>query len=124
MSDPTPLYAIRRPVDAIPPAPKSLRTKGKSLWKSVVQDFELEPHQLTLLLEACRCLDTIELAEAAIRRDGVTIPGRYGPKSNPACQVATQNRVVCSRLLREIGLDSLVDESVRPKPLYAGRRRT
>ena len=87
------------------------------------QDFELEPYQLTTLLEACRCLDTIELAEAAIRKEGVTIPGRYGPKANPACQTATQNRIVFSRLLREIGLDALADEAVRPKPLYAGRRR-
>ena len=124
MSENRPLYALPRAADAVPKPPRTLKAKGQGLWRAVVQDFELEPYQLATLLEACRCLDTIELAEAAIRKEGVTIAGRFGPKANPACQTATQNRIVYSRLLRELGLDSILDtEASRPKPLYSGRRR-
>ena len=122
MCEAKPLYAVKRPADDVPTPPRSLRAAGKALWRVVVEDFELEPYQLKMLFEACRCLDTIEAAERAIRKYGVTVNGKFGLKSNPACQTATQNRTVYARLMRELGLDAIDVEAARPTPLYGGRR--
>ena len=124
MSDPKPLYAIRRSPEALPAAPKSLRTKGKAFWKTVVDQFQLEDYQLVTLRLAAECLDRIEDARLAIQKHGLVIEGRLGVKANPACEVEKNNKTIYARLVREIGLDAILDEAAsRPKPLYAGRRR-
>ena len=124
MSDSKPLYAVRRPADALPATPRSLRTKGKALWKSVTAQFELEGYQLESLRLACEALDRIEDARLAIQKHGLVIEGRLGVKANPACDVEKNNKTIFARLLREIGLDAILDaEATRPKPLYSGRRR-
>jgi phage terminase small subunit len=123
MSESSPLYAVAREREALPTAPRSLKATGKALWVTVVTDLELEPYQLATLRLACECLDRIDAARLAIQEHGLVIAGRFGLKSNPACDLETKNKVVYARLMREIGLDALEMDAARPKPLYSGRRR-
>jgi hypothetical protein len=58
-----------------------------------------------------------------IHREGLMVAGRFGNRAHPLTSVEKDNKTIFARLLREIGLDALADEAVRPKPLYGGRRR-
>jgi hypothetical protein len=118
------LYAAPRSPEQAPKPPRSLRARGKALWTVVTTQFELEPYQLETLRLAAEALDRIEDARAVIQQHGIVITGRFGLKGNPACEIEKNNKTLYARLMREIGLDALVDtEASRPKPLYAGRRR-
>jgi phage terminase small subunit len=124
MTDNRPLYAIPRSPEQAPKPPRTLKAKGKALWGMVVADFELEGYQLETLRLACEALDRIEQARVAIQQYGLVIEGRFGPKSNPACEIEKNNKTIYARLMRELGLDAIADsEAARPKPLYGGRRR-
>jgi P27 family predicted phage terminase small subunit len=118
------LYAIPRTAEALPSPPKSLKKEGKALWNRVVEGFELEPYQMQTLRLACECLDRIEACRQVLQREGLMLQGRFGAKAHPLTSVEKDNKTVFARLLREIGLDAMVDsEATRPKPLYGGRRR-
>lgn len=118
------LYALPRADVEVPKPPRSLKAKGKALWCVVVEAFELEPYQLETLRLACEALDRVEEARSVIAQHGLVIAGRFGLKSNPACDIEKDNKTLYARLMREIGLDAILDtEATRPKPLYAGRRR-
>jgi phage terminase small subunit len=66
-------------------------------------------------------MDTIDAAEAAIRKDGLMVNDRYGvPKSHPAIVVARDARQLLLRALREMAIDiDLPNESRVPRQ---GRR--
>ncbi len=49
-----------------PKAPNGLRAPGRRLWQSVVDDFELEEHELALLVEAVRTVDLLDLLDARV----------------------------------------------------------
>ena len=40
-----------------PPSPKHLSSEARSLWRSVLADYRLEPHHLAILQAACEALD-------------------------------------------------------------------
>jgi phage terminase small subunit len=96
----------------LPAPPRHLETAAaKKLWRDTLKEYELEPHELVLLGEACSCVDRIEAARDAIARIGnIVIPtahsvnGKPSLKVHPAVQVETQYMVALARLLRELRL--------------------
>ena len=44
-------------------APKGLGTRGKRLWRDIVEVHELDPQQRVLLEEACRTVDRLDKLE-------------------------------------------------------------
>jgi hypothetical protein len=75
-------------------APKGLQTRGQALWRSTFGEFELAEHEQTLLLEACRTVDLLDLLQAQIDEDGVVLAGVITPpwlrpgssaSSSPVC---------------------------------------
>ena len=51
-------------------APRGLGPAGRRLWRSVLDQYELEEHERVLLVEACRTADTCtRLEEAAADLD-------------------------------------------------------
>ena len=46
--------------------PRGLKAAGRRLWRSVVGDYDLDQHELALLLQACRCADRLD-AMAAVK---------------------------------------------------------
>lgn len=44
-------------------APKGLGTRGRRLWREITEAHELDPMQVVLLEEACRCADRLDKLE-------------------------------------------------------------
>jgi hypothetical protein len=98
--------------DPPPPAPEGLRTGGVELWSQVVDEYELAPHELRLLRELCRAVDTVDVLQESIDRDGVMVPtvGGDSLKVNPAAVEARQGRIVVARLAAALRLPVDDDE--------------
>jgi P27 family predicted phage terminase small subunit len=94
-------------VNTLPRPPKHLSAPARRLWRETVEGYELERHHLELLERACRALDNAIDAEEILRRDGLVVDGRYGPRAHPAVAIARDARVAFARLLREIDLEGI-----------------
>ena len=75
------------------PVPRGLKVSGRRLWKSTVDVFELEEHELGMLREACRTADAIDGLQAAVDRDGVLNVSSQGLRAHPALVELRQQRI-------------------------------
>ena len=87
-----------------PKTPQGLRAPGKRLWSSVVDEFDLDEHELAMLVESCRTVDVLDLLDAKVRDEGPTVKGPQGTKANPALVEARQERIALARLLAVLRL--------------------
>jgi hypothetical protein len=78
-----------------PPAPQGLGAAGKRLWKAVLDDFDLEEHELALLRQAVRVADLCEDLQAQVDAEGLIIGGR----THPALVELRQQRILLARLV-------------------------
>jgi len=107
-------------------APPHLRPETAGWWRSVVAEFELEPHHLRLLRLACEAWDRGQESREAIAEHGSVFVDRFGqPRARPEIAIERDSRISFARMLRELALD--VDgpaEDGRPPRLggNAGRK--
>lgn len=88
-----------------PRAPNGLKARGKRFWAEILEEFELSNAEMTILHEACRCLDRLDALTAQITADGVTTTGSMGQiVVHPAVQEARQQQLALDRLIRALGL--------------------
>jgi len=86
------------------PTPSGLRVAGKRLWRSILDDYELDEHERAMLLEACRSVDLLDQLDAAVRRDGAMVESPQGVKAHPAAVEARQQKIALARLLAALRL--------------------
>lgn len=87
-------------------APKYLSREAGAWWRSVLRDYELDPHHEMLLSEAAACWDRIGEARAILDRDGLTTIDRYQQvKAHPMLDAEHKQRIAFARLIRELALD-------------------
>jgi hypothetical protein len=57
--------------------PKGLGYQGQKLWRSVLDEFELEtePHKLRILFDACKTADLIDQLEKGMAGEPLTVLG-------------------------------------------------
>ncbi len=84
--------------------PPSTRAPGRRLWSSVLDDYELDEHELALLREAVRTVDLLDLLDAEERDDGPMVDTPHGRKPHPAAVEARQQRITLARLLAALRL--------------------
>ena len=83
----------------IPRPPAGTRAAGKRLWTSILDRYELEEHELALLVEMVRTVDVLTVLDATVREEGAVIGGgESGPKVHPAVVEARQQRQALARL--------------------------
>lgn len=84
--------------------PQGTRAAGKRLWESVVDEFELDEHELALLREAVRTVDLLAELDAAVKADGALLDSPQGLRTHPAAGEARQQRIALARLLAALRL--------------------
>lgn len=89
-----------------PVPPAYLSPEAQKWWRSVVAEYELEPHHLKVLEAAAGAWDRITEARERIAQDGAYVLDRFGVvKSHPAVIVERDAKATFARLLRELALD-------------------
>ncbi|MFI1090938.1 hypothetical protein [Streptomyces sp. NPDC020917] len=94
-----------------------LGESARGIWQRVTEDYELAPHELRLLLEVCRCADTLDALAADIEERGVMLER----KVNPAVVESRQMSIAFARLVSALALPEL-DEDAAPKYVRTGTR--
>jgi phage terminase small subunit len=98
------------------------------LWRSVLADlapaWELDARELHLLRRACSAEDHLAELEAAVKRDGATVPGSRGQTVvHPALQEARQLKIAQLRLLAALELSDPAAGARSATPRQAQARR-
>jgi hypothetical protein len=87
---------------------KVLAARGRAFWKKVNADFDFEPHEIEVLLEACRTLDLIDEMAASVQANGVMLVGSQGqPVLNSAVGELRQLQAAAARLITQLNLDDV-----------------
>jgi len=85
--------------DDTPRAPAGLTAAAKRLWAEVLDEYELEEHELGLLRELCRTQTQLDRLDRIVRRDGPLVTDRFGEaRTHPAAVEARQLRIAYARM--------------------------
>lgn len=86
--------------------PAHLSAESQALYRSTVEDYELEARHVAILTTALEAFDRMRQAQEAVNKDGAYIPDRWGGlKAHPALAVERDSRIAFLRAQRELGLD-------------------
>jgi hypothetical protein len=80
---------------SIPRAPSGAGSAGRALWRSVLEAYELEEHELLLLRQAVGVADVCELLQRVVTEQGPLKDG----KAHPAVVELRAQRIVLARLI-------------------------
>ncbi len=89
-----------------PRPPKGAQRAGVALWNAVLDEYELEEHELLLLREMVRTADVLDALEARVAADGVLLSSSQGERAHPALVEARQQRITLARLQAALRLPS------------------
>lgn len=98
-------------------APGTLGPSGARLWDAITDVQELDAHEETLLLEACRVADRLDGLHGALTDGGLLVDG----KPHPALVEARQQQVVLARLVASLRLPDDLLAGSRPQRRGAAR---
>ena len=106
-------------------SPAGLGDDGKRLWRSVVQEFELErePHKAKVLAEACRVADAMAELDEAADEAPLTVKGSMGQQViSPFIAEARAQCALLAQLLARLGLPD-TDEALAERAEKLSRTR-
>jgi len=105
----------KNPTNAVVRPPKHLQKPTQKWFKSVTDDFDLEPHHIKLLTLAAEAWDRAVSAREIIDAQGLTYLDRFNqPKARPEVGIERDSRIGFARLIRELALDG-VDSPEAPR---------
>lgn len=103
--------AERKPV-----TPRGLQSAGRRLWRSIIDDYDLEVHEESLLLQAARTADRLDRLAEEAASNGVTVINARGDQvPHPALTESRQQSLTLARLLASLRLPTGENESERPQ---------
>ena len=103
--------------------PRGLRASGRRLWRSVVDEYDLDAHEQLLLLEACRVADRLASLAVAGQSAPLTVTNRHGDQvASPFLVEARQQQLTFARLLASLRLPS--GEVITPAQALKGLERS
>lgn len=89
----------------IPEAPNGLHDSGLQLWRDVLSGYELDPHELLILKEACRTADRLDALAKEAEGGPLTTKNFKGDEvANPLLVESRQQSIVFSRLVASLRL--------------------
>lgn len=98
-----------------PQPPVETRAGGRRLWKSVVDAFDLDEHELALLREAARLVDRCDALAEVIDAEGTMVDHPQGRRTHPALTEVRQQQIALARTLAALRLPSGDEEAGRPQ---------
>lgn len=103
-------------------APSGLGKNGRRLWRSILDSYELDVHEMLMLAEACRVADRLDRLAEALDGAPLTVENFKGDEvSQPLLVEARQQSLVFARLLASLRLPSGEEEDSRPQRRGAAR---
>lgn len=85
-----------------PRKPAGLDGSGLKFWNKVIEDFDLDHHEVELLAQLCRTLNRIDELDAIADREGLIIDSPHGKKAHPATVEARQMRAVFTQMAKAL----------------------
>ena len=86
-------------------APAHLKAATRRWFDSVLEDFDLEQHDVRLLTLSAEAWDRGQQAREALAKEGLTFNDRFGqPHARPEVAIERDARIAFARLLRELAL--------------------
>jgi hypothetical protein len=102
-----------------PRAPKGLNPAGRRLWRAILSDFDLDEHELAVLVVACRAVDRLEDVAAALADAPLTTKNARGDLvAHPLLVEQRQQSITLTRLLASLRLptgETEDGELIRPQ---------
>jgi len=108
----------------VPKPPAGLRASGRALWRAVLNDFDLDQHERTILREACRTADSLDGLQALLDTEGLSAESSQGVRVHPALVELRQQRIAFARLLTALRIpagettDSRTQHRGGPRGVY------
>jgi hypothetical protein len=75
----------------------------------VLEAYDLDEHELALLVQAVRTVTLLDRLDAEVRRDGVTLDSPQGSRVHPAAVEARQQGITLARLIGALRLPAGAD---------------
>src|SRR5712691_8708269 len=98
-------------------APGGLGKGGRALWRDIMAEFGLSPHERAILTQCCRCVDRLDAIEAELSGAALTVAGSTGqPRAHPLLAEWRMQARVLESLSRALSIP-LPNEDI-------GRRRS
>jgi hypothetical protein len=96
-------------------APKTLKAKGKQLWRDVLAGWDVQAEQLVLLQDLCECQDRISELSGILRKEGQLSLDRFGiSRPHPATLILKGEVGNFTRLYKALALETPGGSDLRP----------
>ncbi len=99
-----------------PKVPTGTGPAGAKLWRAVLEEYDLEEHEVLLLREAVRTVDALDGLEKCVTEDGPLLSSSQGERAHPALVEARQQRIALARLLAALRLPAGEEEAGDRRP--------
>ena len=102
------------------PSDLAARGRGRAFWKQAVGEYELDPGEVELLAEVCRCLDLLDELRLGLADEPMTVSGR----THPLIVEQRLQRVELRRLIGALALPNVPDqeEDEDSEPVYGSQQ--
>ena len=88
-------------------APAHLSREAKKLWRSICEEWAIDPHGAVILRLALEAFDRVNEARGIIEEEGlvITTVGTGAKHQHPAVQIEREARAQMLQAWRQLGLD-------------------
>lgn len=94
--------------------PKGFGYHGQKLWKSIVEEFDIEaePHKLRILMDCCKIADLISELEKAAAKTPLVVRGSAQQQViNPVISEARFQRALLMQGLARLNFEGAVEDA-------------
>lgn len=92
------------------PPPADLKEPERELWRAIVAQRNFNLAACSLLHNGLRMRAIARTAQEVVEQQGMTLPGRYGPKPHPMLRIERNARYLYFQILKSLHVRMEFDE--------------